>query len=109
MRAAPEMRKPAGQGELREDIQSSNDIDNIAKPLSKQQRWRNRHPVAAWAHSATQSAIRRGIIAPQACSRCGAAEAEAHHPDHRQPLLIEWLCRKCHKAEHRRLRQGGAA
>jgi hypothetical protein len=71
---------------------------------TRQQRWRDRNPLATWAHSATRSAIRRGLIQrPDRCGRCGnAAKLDAHHPDHRDPLRTEFLCRPCHKAIHKR-------
>lgn len=70
----------------------------------RQKRWRERNPVAAWAHSAVRSAIRRGILTPRSCEVCGDEKAEFHHPNHRLPLHGQWLCRKHHKAEHRRIR-----
>lgn len=39
---------------------------------------------------------------PVRCPRCGGPRPEGHHPDYRQPRLIEWLCRSCHLAEHRK-------
>lgn len=76
------------------------------KSTTPQQRWRDRNPLATWAHSATRGAIRRGLIQVQPCEECAAEKAEAHHPDHRDPLRVVWLCRRCHKAEHKRLKGG---
>lgn len=42
----------------------------------------------------------RGKIVRKPCEGCGADNAERHHPDYNQPLLIQWLCRKCHLAHH---------
>lgn len=72
---------------------------------SRQQAWRERNPLAIWAHAATRSAIRRGLIVPQPCEVCGA-KAEAHHPDHADPLRVQWLCRIHHKRLHAALRRG---
>lgn len=69
-----------------------------------QEAWRNRHPQASWAHMATRSAIRRGLIQRQPCADCGSIKAEAHHPDYDRPLDVVWLCRKHHKAAHPRKR-----
>ncbi len=77
-----------------------------ANPLNRQEAWRERNPLAAWAHGATRSAIRRGLITPQPCEVCGAT-AEAHHPDHADPLRVQWLCRVHHKRLHAFLRKGG--
>lgn len=76
---------------------------------ARQARWREKNPVARWAHIATASAIRRGIIVPpDVCEDCGEArQLDAHHPDHRNPLLVRFLCRSCHQAEHRRAKAEG--
>ncbi len=50
-------------------------------------------------------AFRRGQIAKQSCNHCGCRDSEMHHPDYDQPLLVVWLCRLCHLAEHKRLKQ----
>lgn len=75
-----------------------------AAPYARQAKWRAANPVARWAHIATASAVRRGIIQTAPCRDCGAEKAEAHHPDHRDPLNVVWLCRLHHRAEHRRLK-----
>lgn len=78
-------------------------------PRTRQERWRARNPLATWAHSATRSAIRRGLLERQPCERCGAEAVDAHHPDHRQPLDVVWLCRRCHRHHHaaeRKVRHG---
>lgn len=72
---------------------------------TRQERWRERHPVAVWAHTATRSAIRRGLLKREPCEVCGHENAEAHHPDHRDPLTVRWLCRAHHKALHLELRR----
>ncbi|MCA0272385.1 MAG: hypothetical protein LCH69_10025 [Proteobacteria bacterium] len=65
-----------------------------------QERWRARNVKAAWAHSATRSAIRLGLIVREPCQVCGAVKADAHHPDYDRPLVVRFLCRKHHKQEH---------
>ncbi len=45
---------------------------------------------------------KQGIIVVLPCQRCGNPEAEKHHHDYTKPLDVEWLCRKCHRAEHPR-------
>lgn len=59
----------------------------------------------------TNLAISMGILRrrPQSCEECGKippipnrelgerSEIEAHHKDYSKPLLIEWLCRPCHR------------
>ena len=41
-----------------------------------------------------------GKIQSQPCANCGAMPSQAHHPDYSKPLLVVWLCGKCHQAEH---------
>lgn len=76
------------------------------KPHQRQVNWRKRNPKKVWAHVATKSAIRRGLLIPAPCEVCGEAKTEAHHPDYDRPLLVQWLCRKHHRAVH--YRKGGA-
>lgn len=76
---------------------------------ARQAKWRDRNPKAAWAHSALRAAVKRGLVEPQPCEVCGAADAEAHHHDYDRPADVIWLCRVHHREEHRRLRQGGAS
>lgn len=54
------------------------------------------------ARLAAAAALARGEIARQPCIKCGTRIAEMHHQDYSKPLDIEWLCRRCHQAEHRR-------
>ena len=68
--------------------------------MTRQERWRERNPIASWAHMATRSAIRRGLLRKRPCQQCGEPNAEGHHPDYKTPLRVIWLCRACHKAHH---------
>lgn len=51
----------------------------------------------------TSDAIKLGLLVRQPCEVCGAVEVEAHHDDYAQPLVVRWLCRKHHDAEHERV------
>lgn len=75
-----------------------------AVKFPRQAKWRARNPLADWAHSATRGALRRGLIERKPCERCGAERTDAHHGQYDQPLAVTWLCRRCHKAEHKALR-----
>lgn len=58
--------------------------------------------------------VARGIIeAKECCERCGERPPpqaringhvipglQKHHPNIEDPYTIEWLCRRCHHAEH---------
>jgi hypothetical protein len=50
-------------------------------------------------------------VRPSVCPDCGTdpgvdelgrSRIEAHHDDYTAPLSVDWLCRSCHLAEHRR-------
>lgn len=112
MYRSPEMRKPAGQGELRVEIQNSNSDTSTPKKLSPQARWQQRNPLKRWCHLATRSALKRGIIERQVCEVCGDPKTDAHHERHTEPLHIRWACRLHHKQLERELKaktgHGGA-
>lgn len=90
-------------------------LRSTPKSRSRQQAWADRNPLATWAHAATRSAIRRGLITrPDRCERCGkVGPVDAHHDPKRyaEPLtgICGWFCRACHVAEHRRLRRKAKA
>lgn len=54
------------------------------------------------ARRAVRTGVESGRIVKQPCAFCGKEQVEAHHLDYKKPLLIVWLCRKCHTAEHRK-------
>jgi hypothetical protein len=64
-------------------------------------------PVKLNARRLLQAAVRAGRIVPlDACSVCGrkphSRRIDAHHPDYGKPLYVEWVCRRCHLAIHKR-------
>lgn len=65
---------------------------------------RKRHRERQRARDAVKRAVAEGRMIPRCCERCGDPKAEAHHPDYRHPLLVEWLCDPDHKAAHREMR-----
>jgi hypothetical protein len=70
-----------------------------SKRLS-QRAWRAKHPEKLRAHKLVRRAIDRGDLVRQPCP-CGNPKAEAHHEDYSKPLVVEWLCRRCHHDRHR--------
>lgn len=70
-----------------------------------QAKWRERNPEKVWCHAALKSAMRRDLVQQQPCSKCGDPNSEAHHPDYSRPAHVIWLCRRCHKAEHRKAKR----
>lgn len=56
----------------------------------------------------TRVLVARGKIEKGPCSVCGGTHlVEAHHPDYRNPRLVIWKCRPCHRREHREQRLNG--
>lgn len=52
-------------------------------------------------------AIYHGDLVPsETCEKCGTAAngkaLDGHHEDYSKPLDVVWLCRDCHKKEHKR-------
>lgn len=48
----------------------------------------------------TNHEIRAGRLKREPCALCGKPQAEAHHEDYSQPILIVWLCPDCHSNIH---------
>ena len=57
--------------------------------------------VKIFARNYLNNALRDGRINKEPCALCGLEQAQGHHPDYNQPLLIVWLCRQCHSKLHR--------
>ena len=60
-------------------------------------------------HGLVSKAVKRGTLKrPATCTHCGNPSPETiqgHHPDYRKPLEVIWLCKKCHRLEHVRLKK----
>lgn len=57
------------------------------------------------AHNAVYRALRRGeLVKPTACSWCGAEgrRIHGHHPDYNRPLMVVWICDRCHGTHTKR-------
>ena len=53
---------------------------------------------------------KKWVSVPTRCSGCGKDDIPAdlmhgHHTDYRRPLDVVWLCCRCHRQEHARLRR----
>lgn len=69
--------------------------------IKYKRRFQARYPEKAAAHRATYNAMRRGELVRQPCQVCGTTDrVEAHHEDYSKPLVVEWMCRPCHRTEH---------
>ncbi|MER9171241.1 hypothetical protein NKI12_28725 [Mesorhizobium australicum] len=103
----------AGQGsevsEVRV-IQSRKSHTIPEKKLTPQARWRARNPLAYWCHSATASAIKRGILEIEPCAVCGDPKTDFHHTgSYLHPLEGIFLCRSHHKQAHKAMKCETAA
>ena len=87
----------------REDILARQRAARRADPSKKaatNRRYDESNPEKRRAHRAVKKALDAGKLERQACKGCGAAKAHAHHDDYSKPLVVTWLCPKCHKQRH---------
>lgn len=49
--------------------------------------------------------IEAGRLKRQPCEKCRNDPADAHHADYLKPLVIQWLCRRCHFAADAMLKE----
>lgn len=78
---------------------------------ARKRRWQsaNADPVKQAARLAVRNAIKSAQLIPKPCEECGvdkkrvdgARAVQAHHDDYSKPLVIRWLCAKCHTAWHK--------
>jgi hypothetical protein len=68
-------------------------------------KYRQEDPEKINARGKLAAAIKTGkIIRSDHCQRCGLiCKPHGHHPNHRKPLEVIWLCTVCHGLEHRRM------
>ena len=45
--------------------------------------------------------LKRGKILKLPCKICSSKKSEMHHIDYNKPLIIIWLCRRCHLLHHK--------
>lgn len=77
----------------------------------ERRRWRAKYPEKSRAHYLVQFALKDGrLVRPDSCSICGTpGPVEAHHADYSRPLDVLWLCKACHLAIERHLKERGIA
>ena len=66
--------------------------------------WEKRNPDKRSANHLVRSAIRNGtLVKPNQCELCGAGPPiHGHHEDYSEPLIVVWVCVKCHGELHRK-------
>lgn len=47
-----------------------------------------------------------GTLKQEPCAICGESKTQKHHPNYNEPLLVVWLCVKCHRKLHKSLKDG---
>jgi hypothetical protein len=75
--------------------------------FNAQRKQKKANPVQYHCRLITQNAIKKGLLVKQPCRICGKLKAEAHHEDYHSPLIVDWLCFKCHRELHQE-REGQA-
>lgn len=69
--------------------------------------WRKTHPLTLEqrkkdnCRSYAGTYYRRGKLIKENCKNCKNEKSQMHHPDYDFPLMVVWLCRKCHLKHHR--------
>jgi len=79
--------------------------DKINKKKRLRYKIDEHHRLKVFAKNQVMIEIRKGNIKrPHYCSKCGkfGLRIEGHHEDYDKPLEVIWLCRACHRKEHRR-------
>lgn len=66
-------------------------------------RYREKYYFKVRAHRKLNLAVKNGIILrPNQCNDCGSNEyIQGHHDNYDEPLIVRWLCHKCHNKIHK--------
>jgi len=49
--------------------------------------------------------VKMKLLEKKPCEVCGSEKSEIHHPDYSKPNKIQWLCKKHHFEEHKKIRK----
>lgn len=69
----------------------------------RRKRYKEKYPERVKANQKIADLVRRGKIKKLPCEKCGNIKVEAHHNDYSKPLEINWLCRKHHIEEDKKI------
>lgn len=64
-------------------------------------KYKNANKLKKSAHQVIKNEIRSGRMIKECCSECGSQKAVSHHDDYNYPLVVRWLCAKCHSKWHK--------
>ena len=68
--------------------------------VSRQRLSQRRYPERQAARAAVHRALKSGVLVKAGfCGGCGTGDdaLEGHHTDYSRPLLVQWLCKRCHR------------
>lgn len=70
-------------------------------------RWQRENPEKVAASCKLRQAVKLGkVIKPKNCENCGReTKLDGHHDDYDFPLIVRWLCARCHKKHHVAVRE----
>lgn len=83
--------------------------DNGKKAVAKaKNKWIEKNPIKRAANIMVGNAINNGkLVKASECEVCGAkGRLHGHHDDYAFPLVVRWLCPKCHSGWHRENGEG---
>ena len=93
------------QNEHRAAIKERKRRWNLNHPIEAKERrarYESNHREAIGARRILNHAIERGkVTKPDTCP-CGNPNPEGHHSDYSKPLMVSWLCKKCHEILRRK-------
>jgi hypothetical protein len=93
---------------LREKERRKSDVNFHLKERIRQKRFRERNKEILKpkndARKLVMYAVKLGVIKkPNQCEKCNSTgKIEGHHTDYTKPLEVKWLCKLCHKQEHKK-------
>lgn len=66
--------------------------------------WQEKNPQKRSAHCIANNAKRSGLLVPPGrCEMCKRdLSLQMHHDDYSKPLIVQWLCSRCHGVVHRK-------
>ena len=79
----------------------------LDKILKRNREYCHQNPEKRKCYAKIHKAKQEGVLVAGNCEDCGTSPKQAriiaHHKDYNKPLVIIWLCTRCHFQRHRRL------